>query len=137
VIAAVYAIFGILLIMTIVGIPFGFQLLKIARLALFPFGKHVDNFTTEGRFYSAVEIFANILFLPIGVFLCSIHLVMGVSCALWCAIPFTFQHLKLAELAIWPFGSREHYHEVVSSTIISRSNEIHFEDATGYGTYGK
>ena len=36
-----HAIWGCLLCITIVGIPFGLQFFKIARLALFPFGSQV------------------------------------------------------------------------------------------------
>lgn len=35
------AVFGILLCITIVGIPFGLQHFKIAKLALMPFGAHI------------------------------------------------------------------------------------------------
>ena len=38
VIAAVHAVLGVIICITIIGIPFGKQLLKIARLALSPFG---------------------------------------------------------------------------------------------------
>lgn len=36
-----HAVWGCLLCLTIVGIPFGLQFFKIARLALFPFGSRV------------------------------------------------------------------------------------------------
>lgn len=36
-----HAIWGCLLCVTIVGIPFGLQFFKLARLALFPFGSRV------------------------------------------------------------------------------------------------
>ncbi|NLL72390.1 MAG: YccF domain-containing protein [Clostridiales bacterium] len=35
------AVFGVLLCITIVGIPFGLQHFKIAKLALMPFGAHI------------------------------------------------------------------------------------------------
>ena len=39
---AIYnALFGCILCITIIGIPFGMQFFKIARLALFPFGARV------------------------------------------------------------------------------------------------
>ncbi|MBR3969968.1 MAG: YccF domain-containing protein [Ruminococcus sp.] len=37
-----FCIFGILLSITIIGIPFGIQFFKLARLALFPFGAQVN-----------------------------------------------------------------------------------------------
>ena len=36
-----HAVLGCLLCLTIVGIPFGLQFFKIARLALFPFGSRI------------------------------------------------------------------------------------------------
>jgi uncharacterized membrane protein YccF (DUF307 family) len=42
-IAITAAVFGLLLCITIVGIPFGFQHFKIAKLALFPFGANVRS----------------------------------------------------------------------------------------------
>lgn len=39
--AITHAIWGCVLCLTIVGIPFGLQFFKIARLALFPFGSRV------------------------------------------------------------------------------------------------
>ena len=40
-VAIEYAASSLLLMMTIVGIPFGMQTLKLAALALWPFGKEV------------------------------------------------------------------------------------------------
>lgn len=37
------AVFGLLLCITVVGIPFGMQFFKIAKLALFPFGAVVEK----------------------------------------------------------------------------------------------
>lgn len=39
--AAAHALWGCVLCITIVGIPFGLQYFKLARLALLPFGSHV------------------------------------------------------------------------------------------------
>lgn len=36
-----HALWGCLLCLTIIGIPFGLQFFKIARLALLPFGSHI------------------------------------------------------------------------------------------------
>lgn len=37
------AVFGLLLCITIIGIPFGLQHFKIAKLALMPFGATIEN----------------------------------------------------------------------------------------------
>lgn len=39
--AAEFAVFGLLLCITIIGIPFGLQMFKIAKLSLMPFGAEV------------------------------------------------------------------------------------------------
>ena len=39
--AASYVILGVIYCITIIGIPFGLQLFKLAKLALFPFGAEV------------------------------------------------------------------------------------------------
>ena len=36
-----FAVFGVLLCVTIIGIPFGMQMFKLAKLALMPFGAEV------------------------------------------------------------------------------------------------
>ena len=37
------AVFGLLLCITVIGIPFGLQHFKIAKLALMPFGSTIEN----------------------------------------------------------------------------------------------
>jgi uncharacterized membrane protein YccF (DUF307 family) len=39
--AAAYAVSGVVWCATIIGIPYGLQLLKMAKLSLFPFGAQV------------------------------------------------------------------------------------------------
>ncbi len=41
--ALAYAVAGALFCITVIGIPFGMQLFKLAKLSLFPFGATVDN----------------------------------------------------------------------------------------------
>ena len=42
-IAIEYLIASLILMITIIGIPFGIQTLKLAELALWPFGKNIEN----------------------------------------------------------------------------------------------
>ena len=39
-----FSLFGIVLCVTIVGVPFGMQMFKLAKLALMPFGAKVDSY---------------------------------------------------------------------------------------------
>lgn len=102
-----YVIGGLVLCATIVGIPFGVQCFKLAGLALFPFGKDVvDDPGSAGS--GALGLLMNILwFLVAGVWTCITHLGLALGLAVTIiGIPFALQHLKLAVLALFPFGRR-------------------------------
>ena len=104
----VYYLFGsIILILTIVGIPFGIQTLKLAGLALFPFGKEVQQ---GQRATGCLYIIMNIIWIVVaGIELAVIHLMLALVFAITIVgIPLALQHIKLASLALIPFG-----HDVV------------------------
>jgi uncharacterized membrane protein YccF (DUF307 family) len=96
-----YALAGVLCCLTIVGIPFGLQCFKIARATLFPFGKDFTN--TRG---GAIGFVFNVLWLLFaGIWIFISHLALAVPLAVSIiGIPFAFQHVKLAMLALAPFG---------------------------------
>ncbi len=101
--ALLWAIAGVLVCLTIVGIPFGLQFFKIAGFVLWPFGRDVEigSFGVGG-------LIGNILWiLLLGWELCLAHLTIGALLSLTIiGIPFGIQHLKLAMLAILPFGAK-------------------------------
>jgi uncharacterized membrane protein YccF (DUF307 family) len=96
-----YLIAGVLCCITIVGIPFGVQCFKIAALALFPFGK--DFTETRG---GAIGFVFNVLWLLCaGIWIFLSHLALALPLAVSIiGIPFAIQHVKLAMLALAPFG---------------------------------
>ncbi len=98
-----YVLVGIVLCLTIVGIPFGVQCFKIAWLGLWPFGKDVDWPRRPALFGTLANI---VWFVVAGVwiFLSHLGLALGLAATI-IGIPFAWQHLKLAMLALWPFGS--------------------------------
>ena len=98
-----YLISSVLLMITIIGIPFGLQSLKMATLALWPFGKKVVTTPNSG---GCLSIIMNILWIFVGgIWICLTHLVFGiVLCITIIGIPFGLQHFKLAGLALTPFG---------------------------------
>lgn len=102
-IAVEYLISSLLMMITIVGIPFGVQTLKMAGLALMPFGKEVQSAPYSGGCLSLVM---NILWIFLGgIWICLSHLGWGVLlCITIVGIPFGMQHFKLAGLALTPFG---------------------------------
>jgi uncharacterized membrane protein YccF (DUF307 family) len=98
-----YVLGGILLCLTIVGIPFGSQCVKLSLLALVPFGKEViDNGASSG--FLAVAM--NVLWIILGGILITItHVVFAILCAITIiGIPFAKQHMKLATMSLVPFG---------------------------------
>ena len=98
---------GLLLCLTIVGIPFGVQCFKMAGMGLLPFGKDIqaDPASAGG---GCLGLLMNVLwFIVAGLWIAISHLVLAAACAVTIiGIPFAVQHLKLAVLALAPFGKR-------------------------------
>lgn len=100
-----YIIGGLLLCLTVVGIPFGLQCFKIAVLGLLPFGREpVSN--PAGLVGGTLGLILNIVWILVaGLWICLTHLALALGLAVTLiGIPFAFQHLKLAFLALAPFG---------------------------------
>lgn len=98
-----YLFSSLLLMITIIGIPFGLQTMKLSFLALFPFGKEVKNRpASEG----CLTLFMNILWILLGgIWICLSHIAFGILLFITViGIPFALQHFKLARLALTPFG---------------------------------
>lgn len=100
-----YLISSVGLMITIIGIPFGLQTLKIGMLALWPFGKQVTPSETSN---SCLSLLMNIIWIFIGgIWICLTHLLFGVLLYITIiGIPFGTQHFKLAALALSPFGKK-------------------------------
>ena len=98
-----YAVVGILFCVSIIGIPFGVQLFKMAGLALWPFGHEVKAGPNDT---GCLSIFMNIIWVVCGgVEISIMHLTFGLICCLTIVgIPFGLQHFKMATLAFVPFG---------------------------------
>lgn len=101
-IALQYVLSSLVLMITIVGIPFGLQTLKLGLLALWPFGSKVRKKPTSG----CLNTVMNVVWVVFGgLFICLHHIVLGiVFCITIIGIPFGKQHFKLAEIALTPFG---------------------------------
>ena len=98
-----YLIGSLVLMITIVGIPFGLQTLKMANLALFPFGREaVQKQRSGGCLYITMNI---IWILVAGIEIAILHLFLALIFAITIVgIPFAIQHIKLAYLGLIPFG---------------------------------
>jgi uncharacterized membrane protein YccF (DUF307 family) len=102
-----YMVGGLLLCVTVVGIPFGVQCFKIADMGLLPFGKDIlDDPTSAGA--GLTGLLMNVVwFLVAGLWICLSHLGLALACAVTIiGLPFALQHVKLAVLALAPFGKR-------------------------------
>jgi uncharacterized membrane protein YccF (DUF307 family) len=104
-----YLLGGLILCLTIVGIPFGVQCFKIAGMGLLPFGKEIQE-DPEAAGAGCLGLAMNVLwFLVAGLWIGLSHLTLAVASAVTIiGIPFAVQHLKLAMLALAPFGKRVH-----------------------------
>lgn len=102
-IALEYLISSILLMVTIIGIPFGLQTLKLASLALWPFGRSTVYMDKAGGTLATIM---NILWLFLGgIWISLSHALIGfVFFITIIGIPFGKQHFKLASVALTPFG---------------------------------
>lgn len=98
-----YLISSFLLMITIIGIPFGLQTLKLAFLALWPFGKEIRSVEVSA---GCLSVIMNILWIFLGgIWICISHVLWGIILGITIVgIPFAMQHFKLAGLALTPFG---------------------------------
>jgi uncharacterized membrane protein YccF (DUF307 family) len=103
IIAIEYFIGSIILMITIVGIPFGIQTMKMASLSLWPFGRDT---VVHSRASGCLYIIMNIIWLLTGgIWIAITHAVFGVIlCITIIGIPFGLQHFKLTAIALSPFG---------------------------------
>ena len=103
----VYLFGGIVLCFTIVGIPFGLQIIKLGLFAMWPFGGEV---VPGNNASGCLPLLLNVLWIICGgIEVALTHLALGVVFSITIVgIPFGMQHFKLMMLALMPFG-----HQVV------------------------
>ena len=96
---------GIVLCITIIGIPWGLQCFKLVELVLWPFGKKVISDSSNA---GCLATLCNIIWLIVGGFYTAlVHLVMGVLLSITIiGIPWGQQHFKLIEISLLPFGKK-------------------------------
>lgn len=98
-----YALGGLVMMITIVGIPFGIQALKLAGFTLWPFGRAVVPVPERSGIFSG---FGNLLWLIlVGWWLAAAHMIFGLLlCLTLVGIPMGVASFKMVGLALWPFG---------------------------------
>jgi uncharacterized membrane protein YccF (DUF307 family) len=100
-----YCVGGIILCLTIVGIPFGLQCFKLAEFILWPFGREAVNTASGG---GCLQTLLNIVWILCGGLWIAIgHVLFGLLLFITIiGIPFGRQHFKLVEISLMPFGKR-------------------------------
>jgi len=98
-----YFLGGIILCITVIGIPWGLQCFKLAGLVLWPFGKRVIS---DSRDMGCLNIVFNLIWILCGgLYTAIVHIVMGaILCLTIIGIPWGKQHFKLVEISLMPFG---------------------------------
>ena len=101
--ALMYWFVGLIMCITIIGIPFGVRLFKIGLLSLWPFGHELVPTTNDG---GCMQLIFNILWIVLGWWEIALtHLTFGlILCCTIVGIPWGVQHFKLALASLLPFG---------------------------------
>mgnify|MGYP001555669570 CR=1 FL=1 len=97
-----YILGAILLMLTIIGIPFGRRSIRLGIATMAPFGKEVVDTNSRGGCLQL--IFTIIWIVLFGWEIAIAHLVGGAILAITIiGIPFAKQHFKLIPVALFPF----------------------------------
>lgn len=106
----IWCLFGMLAFISIIGIPWGRACFVMARFVLLPFGRvSVPRSLITGKKDLGTGIpgtIGNMLwFILAGLWIALSHVATAVGLAVTIiGIPFAWQHIKLAELALFPIG---------------------------------
>lgn len=98
-----YIIGGLGLCLTIVGIPFGIQAMKLGMATFVPFGKELVE---EPNANSVLRVVFNVIWIIFfGWEIALAHLASALVLAITIiGIPFALQHIKLIPMALLPLG---------------------------------
>ena len=96
-----YAVAGLVLCVTIIGIPFGIQAFKMAGYVMWPFGRTLHE-SPGHRFSKGVM---NVIWIVVGgLWLAIEHVLLGaILCVTIIGIPFGIKNFSMAKLALFPF----------------------------------
>ncbi len=99
--ALLWLLLGILLCITVIGMPLGLQCFKAAKLTFAPFGKRVVT-----KLFS--HPIANVVWaVLVGWEFALLYFAAGLICCVTViGIPVGLQSFKIAKLALFPFGAK-------------------------------
>ena len=98
-----YILGGVALCLTILGIPFGVQSIKLGIATFAPFGQKVVE---RDNANSVLRVLFNVVWVILfGWEIAILHLIHALLLVITViGIPFAVQHVKLVPLALMPFG---------------------------------
>ncbi|HBG28480.1 MAG: hypothetical protein A2Y10_10730 [Planctomycetes bacterium GWF2_41_51] len=110
---------GLLLCITVIGIPFGIAAFRIASFAAFPFGKELIDARKIGEIRIPTTGLANFLWIILaGLWLAIGHVLAAIALFVTIiGIPFALAHIKLAQVSFAPLGKR-----IVSKDVSKAAN---------------
>jgi uncharacterized membrane protein YccF (DUF307 family) len=98
-----WLVWAVVLAITIVGIPFARQCLKLANFSLWPFGRAAVHDPTATK----LGVIGAILWIMPGLIMAFSYVIAGLLlCITIIGIPFGIQAMKMAGLALQPFGKK-------------------------------
>lgn len=105
IVSFLYIFAGFLFCITIIGIPFGWQLMKIGTYALLPFGKDMTFAPGEP---GCLSLIGNVIWVLCGWWeIALVHAFFGLLfCITIVGIPLGVQHFKIAKNSLIPFGQK-------------------------------
>lgn len=99
----IYIIAGLILCITLIGIPFGLQSIKLGLATLAPFGKECVPHKNAANLLRI--IFSLLWLLTFGWVIALTHLIFAIVLAITLiGIPFAIQHIKLIPISLMPFS---------------------------------
>lgn len=103
-----WMLLGVILAITVVGIPFAVAAFRIAGFAAWPFGRTLVDARSVGEEPIVGTEVANILWIIFaGIWLWISHVLAGIAyCVTIIGIPFGYAHFRLAAVSFAPLGKR-------------------------------
>jgi len=123
-----WILFGCLMCVTVIGIPFGIGAFRIASFSAWPFGREALPAEMLGEERVLGTGCANLIWIVFaGFWLALSHVFIGVvQCVTLILIPWGLQHFKLAGISFAPLGKR-----IVSKDIARAPRERSAREALG------
>ena len=118
-----YLLAAMLLAVTIIGLPFAKQSLKLGGYALWPFGRALVQSPTR---HKGLSVIGNVLwFILAGWWLALGHVLTGIAlCLTIIGIPLGIADIKMAGAALVPFGRRVVSARELNAGIVGTSSAL-------------